>query len=177
MYKRQEPKQHRAAILVSGVTMGDGLAAQDLLAADWNVAADVYSVTSWTELARDGIECDREELRESTIRQPFVTGLLAQSSGPFVAASDYMRGVPEQIRAYVPGTYLTLGTDGFGFSDTRSAARRVFNVDAASIAVAVLVGLARDGKIDRSVAAAAAAKYQITEVSAAPKSTADPGLA
>ncbi|MCK0437887.1 pyruvate dehydrogenase (acetyl-transferring), homodimeric type [Gordonia alkaliphila] len=172
-----EPKQHRASILVSGVTMSDGLAAQEMLARDWDVAADVYSVTSWTEMARDGIACDREELRENIVRQPFVTGLLEQSSGPFIAASDYMRGVPEQIRAYVPGTYLTLGTDGFGFSDTRSAARRVFNVDAASIAVAVLVGLARDGKIDRSVAADAAVKYQITDVNAAPANTADPGVA
>ncbi|MCF8570862.1 pyruvate dehydrogenase (acetyl-transferring), homodimeric type [Gordonia sp. HY002] len=167
----------RAGILASGITMNDAIEAQRLLAADWNVAADVYSVTSWNELARDGIACDREELREGTVRTPYVTEVLSQRSGPFVAASDYMRGVQEQIRAYVPGTYLTLGADGFGFSDTRSAARRYFNIDAASIAVGVLVALARDGKIDRSVASDAATKYQITDPMAAPVSTADPGVA
>ncbi|MFT4086505.1 MAG: pyruvate dehydrogenase (acetyl-transferring), homodimeric type, partial [Gordonia sp. (in: high G+C Gram-positive bacteria)] len=173
----KEPGEHAANILVSGVTMGDGLRAQDLLAQDWNVAANVYSVTSWNELARDGIDADRDELREGTVRKSYITELLSQADGPFVAASDYMRGVPEQIRPYVPGTYVTLGADGFGFSDTRTAARRFFNIDAESIAVGVLVALARDGKIDRSVAADAAKKYQITDVSAAPVSLADPGSA
>ena len=88
-----------------------------------------------------------------------------------------MRGVQEQIRAYVPGTYLTLGTDGFGFSDTRPAARRVFNVDAESIVVATLVGLARDGNIPFTTAAEAAEKYQITDVHAAKVSYADTGSA
>ena len=175
--KGPEGKKYRAAILVSGVTMGDGLAAQDLLAEDWDVSADVWSVTSWNELARDGVEADKEELREGTVRTPYVTDLLGGSDGPFVAASDYQRGVQEQIRAYVPGTYYTLGTDGFGFSDTRPAARRVFNVDAQSIAVGVLVALARDGELDRSVATDAASKYRITDVSAAPEQTSDPGVA
>ncbi|MFT3715552.1 MAG: pyruvate dehydrogenase (acetyl-transferring), homodimeric type [Gordonia sp. (in: high G+C Gram-positive bacteria)] len=170
-------KKHKAAILVSGVTMGDGLAAQDLLAEDFDVSADVYSITSWNELARDGIDADKQELREGTVRTPYVTELLGRTDGPVVAASDYQRGVQEQIRAYVPGTYFTLGTDGFGFSDTRPAARRVFNVDAQSIAVGALVALARDGKIDRSVAADAAAKYRITDVAAAPAQTSDPGVA
>ena len=174
----QQPGEHRAAVLASGVTMGDALRAQDLLADDFGVAADVFSITSWNELAREGIDCDREELRHpETARTPFVTELLGQHEGPFIGVSDYQRGVQEQIRAYVPGTYLTLGTDGFGFSDTRPAARRFFNVDAESIAVGVLVALAREGKIDRSVAADAAKKYRITDVAAAPKQTSDPGLA
>lgn len=172
-----EALEHSAGILASGITMGDALEAQDMLARDWGVSADVYSVTSWTELAREGIACDVEELRGGTPRTPFVTEVLSQRPGPFVAASDYQRGVQEQIRAYVPGTYYTLGADGFGFSDTRPAARRVFNIDAASIAVGVLTALARDGAIDRTVAQDAAVKYQINDVSAAPKSTADPGLA
>ena len=91
---------------------------------------------------------------------------MADAAGPFVGVSDYMRGVQEQIRAYLPGTYLTLGTDGFGFSDTRPAARRFFNVDAESIVVAVLVALARDGHIDMSVAKQAADKYKIDDVEA-----------
>ncbi len=171
-------KKLHAAILVSGVTMGDALRAQDLLAEEWDVSADVYSITSWSELARDGIAADRDELRSpDTTRTPHLTGLLADVAGPTVAVTDYMRGVPEQVRAYVPGTYLTLGADGFGFSDTRPAARRFFNIDAESIAVGVLVGLARDGEVDRTVASEAAAKYAITDVAAAPEQTSDPGVA
>jgi pyruvate dehydrogenase E1 component len=94
-----------------------------------------------------------------------------------VAVSDWIRAVSEQIRPWVPGTYITLGTDGFGFSDTRPAARRYFNTDAESVVVAVLEGLARDGDIDQSVAVDAARRYQIDDVTAAPEQTSDPGVA
>ena len=100
-------------------------------------------------------------------RVPYVTQVLADASGPVVAVSDWMRAVPEQIRPWVPDTYVTLGTDGFGFSDTRPAARRYFNTDAESVVVAVLEALARDGEIDPSVAVAAAKQYQIDDVLAA----------
>ncbi|EGD55760.1 pyruvate dehydrogenase (acetyl-transferring), homodimeric type [Gordonia neofelifaecis] len=178
-YRRSEAQaSNYANILVSGVTMGDALRAQELLAEEWDVAADVYSVTSWSELARDGIAADRAELRNpGSSTRPYLTEVLQYAKGPFVGVSDYMRGVQEQIRAYVPGTYLTLGADGFGFSDTRPAARRYFNIDAESIVVGVLVALARDGKIDRTVAADAARKYQIDDVTAAPEQTSDPGVA
>ncbi len=106
-----------------------------------------------------------------------MTQALADAPGPVVAVSDWMRGVPEQIRPWVPGTYITLGTDGFGFSDTRPAARRYFNTDAESVVVAVLEGLARDGDIDASVAVEAARRYQIDDVLAAPEQTSDPGVA
>ena len=176
--KGADGKKFRASILVSGVTMGDALRAQDLLAQEWDTSADVYSVTSWSELARDGIAADREELRApGEARTSYLTELLGDAQGPTVGVSDYMRGVQEQVRAYIPGTYLTLGADGFGFSDTRPAARRFFNIDAESIAVGVLLGLARDGEIDRSVAAQAADKYEITDVNAAPEQTSDPGVA
>ena len=92
-----------------------------------------------------------------------------------IAVSDWMRAVPEQIRPWVPGTYVTLGTDGFGFSDTRPAARRYFNTDAESQVVAVLEALARDGEIDPSVPVAAARQYKIDDVQAAPEQTSDPG--
>jgi pyruvate dehydrogenase E1 component len=172
-----EGKEFPANILVSGITMPSALKAQELLADDWNVGANVYSVTSWGELARDGIDFERASLRDPAGErsQPYLTDTLADVAGPFVAATDYMRGVPELIRAWVPGTYLTLGTDGFGFSDTRPAARRFFNVDGESIAVGVLSALARDGHIDAKVAAEAAAKYEIDDVLAAPKQTSDPG--
>jgi pyruvate dehydrogenase E1 component len=108
---------------------------------------------------------------------PFVTELLGKTSGPVVAVSDWMRAVPEQIRQWVPGTYVTLGTDGFGFSDTRPAARRYFNTDAESVVVAVLEALARDGEIDPSVPIAAAKEYRIDDVMAAPEQTSDSGVA
>lgn len=111
------------------------------------------------------------------IGAPHVTAALADAAGPVVAVSDWMRAVPEQIRPWVPGTYITLGTDGFGFSDTRPAARRYFNTDAESVVVAVLEGLARDGEIDPSVAIAAAKQYKIDDVFAAAVSYVDTGSA
>ncbi|QBJ94962.1 pyruvate dehydrogenase (acetyl-transferring), homodimeric type [Rhodococcus sp. ABRD24] len=179
LFKRAENAGSRAQILVSGVTMPEGLRAQQLLADEWGVAADVWSVTSWGELRRDGIECEREALRSPGVDapEPYVTKALSQAQGPFVAASDWMRAVPDQIRQWVPGPYTTLGTDGFGFSDTRPAARRFFNVDAESITVAVLSALAKSGELDRSKAVEAAARYRIDDVLAAPVQTSDPGVA
>jgi len=159
--------------------MPEALRAADLLAKEWDVAADVWSVTSWGELNRDGVQIEKERLRhpERPAGTPFITKALADAAGPVIAVSDWMRGVPEQIRPWVPGTYITLGTDGFGFSDTRPAARRYFNTDAESVAVGVLEGLARDGNIEESVAVEAARKYKIDDVMAAPEQTSDPGVA
>jgi pyruvate dehydrogenase E1 component len=170
---------HPAQILASGVAMPSALKAAELLADEWDVAADVWSVTSWGELNRDGVEIEKQRLRhpDRPAGTPYITKTLAEAEGPVVAVSDWMRAVPEQIRPWVPGTYITLGTDGFGFSDTRPAARRYYNTDGESIAVAVLEGLARDGNIDRSVAVEAAKKYEIDNVLAAPEQTSDPGVA
>ncbi|MUM32719.1 pyruvate dehydrogenase (acetyl-transferring), homodimeric type, partial [Mycolicibacterium sp. CBMA 361] len=174
-----EKRSSTAQILASGVSMPAALRAADLLAANWDVAADVWSVTSWGELNRDGVAIDREALRhpERPAAVPYVTQQLANTTGPVVSVSDWMRAVPEQIRPWVPNTYVTLGTDGFGFSDTRPAARRFFNTDAESVVVAVLEALARDGEIDPSVAVAAAQQYRIDDVSAAEVSYADTGSA
>ena len=168
-----------AQILASGVAMPEALRAAEMLAERWDVAADVWSVTSWNELARDGVAVEKEILRhpERPAPTPYVTKALAPTAGPAVAVTDWMRAVPEQIRAWVPNTYVTLGTDGFGFSDTRPAARRYFNTDAESVVVAVLEALARDGAIDPSVAVAAAREYRIDDVMAAPEQTSDPGVA
>ncbi|HEU4363511.1 MAG TPA: pyruvate dehydrogenase (acetyl-transferring), homodimeric type [Mycobacterium sp.] len=173
-----EPRTHTAQILVSGVAMPEALRAAELLA-DWDVAADVWSVTSWGELNRDGIAVERASLRhpDRPRQLPYVTRALADAAGPVIAVSDWMRAVPEQIRPWVPGSYVTLGTDGFGFSDTRPAARRYFNTDAESQVVAVLAALARDGAIDPSVPVKAAAEYRIDDVLAAPEQTSDPGVA
>jgi pyruvate dehydrogenase E1 component len=174
-----EKRTHVAQILASGVGMPEAVRAADLLAEEWDVAADVWSVTSWGELNRDGVAIERERLRhpERPAGTPFITTALADAAGPVVAVSDWMRAVPEQIRPWVPGTYITLGTDGFGFSDTRPAARRYFNTDAESVVVGVLEGLARDGNIDESVAVEAARKYKIDDVMAAGVSYKDTGSA
>ena len=174
-----EKRNSTAQILASGISVPEALKAADLLAEKWDVAADVWSVTSWGELNRDGIEVEKQRLRHPDQPAPtaYVTTALADATGPVVAVSDWMRAVPEQIRPWVPGTYLTLGTDGFGFSDTRPAARRFFNTDAESVVVAVLEALARDGEIDPSVAIAAAREYRIDDVQAAEVSYADTGSA
>ena len=177
--KATEKRSSAAQILASGVSMPAALRAADLLAQRWDVAADVWSVTSWNELHRDGLAVEKGMLRhpERTAGVPVVTELLGKTAGPVVAVSDWIRAVPEQIRPWVPNTYMTLGTDGFGFSDTRPAARRYFNTDAESVVVAVLEALARDGDIDPSVAVAAAREYRIDDVMAAPAQTSDPGVA
>jgi pyruvate dehydrogenase E1 component len=174
-----EARSSTAQILASGVAMPEALRAADLLAAHWDVAADVWSVTSWGELNRDGVAIEKARLRhpDRLAALPYITEALADAAGPVVAVSDWMRAVPEQIRAWVPGSYTTLGTDGFGFSDTRPAARRYFNTDAESVAVAVLEALARDGDIDPSVAVAAAREYRIDDVMAAAAQTSDSGSA
>ncbi|OBI07262.1 pyruvate dehydrogenase (acetyl-transferring), homodimeric type [Mycolicibacter heraklionensis] len=174
-----EPRSNTAQILASGVAVPEALRAADMLAADWDVAADVWSVTSWGELNRDGLAIERERLRhpDRSVAVPYVTQALADATGPVVAVSDWMRAVPEQIRPWVPGNYVTLGTDGFGFSDTRPAARRYFNTDAESVVVAVLAALGRDGVIDSSVAVTAATQYRIDDVLAAPEQTSDSGVA
>lgn len=97
------------------------------------------------------------------MEEPFATTQLKKASGPYIAVSDFATDLQEQIRAYVPGDYTTLGADGFGFSDTRPAARRYFNIDAESVTVAALNGLVRAGKLDASVAADAAKKYNLTD--------------
>jgi pyruvate dehydrogenase E1 component len=154
----------RARILASGVAMRQALAAASLLASDWGVAAEVWSATSWTELRRDAMACESYNLLhpyQGDGRVPYVTSALSAGSGPVVAVSDWMRAVPDQIARWVPGPYTSLGTDGFGFSDTRPAARRFFHVDAESITLAVLASLARSGSVDASLPAQAIAKYKL----------------
>jgi pyruvate dehydrogenase E1 component len=158
-----DPPAAAAQLLASGVALPWALRAQQLLAADWGVAADVWSATSWTELRRDALDCETHNMLHPAEppRVPYVTTALSDSPGPVVAVSDWMRAVPDQIARWVPGPYTSLGTDGFGFSDTRPAARRYFHVDAESITLAVLTELARSGEVDRSLPAAAISKYKL----------------
>jgi pyruvate dehydrogenase E1 component len=159
-----------AQLLASGVGLPWALKAQQLLADDWGVAADVWSATSWTELRRDAVECEEHNLLHPADepRVPYVTSALAATSGPVVAVSDYMRAVPDLISRWVPTDYTSLGTDGYGMSDTRHALRRHFHIDAESIVVATLRLLARRGEVPTSAPADAAVKYAIDDVSAAP---------
>jgi pyruvate dehydrogenase E1 component len=160
----------RAQILASGSSMSWALKAQQLLAQDWGVAADVWSATSWLELRRDAVAAEEHNLLHpgEPAQEPYVTRVLRDAPGPVVAVSDFMRAVPDLISRWVPGDYVSLGTDGFGLSDTRHALRRHFNVDAESIVVATLRQLARAGQVPANVPAEAAAKYAIEDVGAAP---------
>jgi pyruvate dehydrogenase E1 component len=133
------------------------------------VHADVWSVTSWTELRRDGLAVDRHNLLEPTGEQrtAYVTQRLSGRPGPVVAVSDYMRALQDLIRSWVPTDYATLGTDGWGMSDTRGALRRHFLVDAQSIVVRTLASLVERGEMARETVAEAITRYQLTDPAAA----------
>jgi pyruvate dehydrogenase E1 component len=155
-------------LLASGVGVPWVLEAQELLKSDWGVVADVWSVTSWGELRRDAMACDETAFLhpDQEQRVPFVTQKLQFAPGPVVAVSDYMRAVQDQIAPWVPQDFISLGADGFGFSDTRAAARRYFHIDGPSVAVRALQMLAKRGEIDPSVPRDAAAKYRLLDVTA-----------
>ena len=158
----------RVQLLASGVGVPWALEAQQLLREDWGVVADVWSVTSWGELRRDGLAADEQAFLhpEQEPRVPYVTQRLQDAPGPVVAVSDYMRQVQDQIGPWVPGDFASLGADGFGFSDTRPAARRFFHIDGPSVAVRALQMLAKRGEIDPSVAREAAERYRLLDVTA-----------
>jgi pyruvate dehydrogenase E1 component len=155
-------------LLASGVAVPWALEAQALLARDWGVSADVWSVTSWTELRRDGLAADQHNFLNpyNEPQVPYVTKKLQDARGPFVAVTDFMHAVPDQIRQFVPGDFSTLGADSFGFSDTRAAARRFFKIDGPSMVVRTLEALAKRGEIDRLVIGAAIDKYRLHDVNA-----------
>ena len=158
----------RAQLLASGVGVPWALEAQQLLHDDWGIVADVWSVTSWNELRRDGLACDEQAFLhpDQEQRVPWVTRQLQDRPGPVIATSDYMRAVQDQILNWVPGEFHSLGADGFGFSDTRAAARRYFHIDGPSMVVKTLQVLAKNGEVDASWPAQAAEKYRLLDVSA-----------
>ncbi len=158
----------RAQILVSGVAVPWGLEAQELLKKDFGVVADVWSVTSWTELRREGLELERKSFDEpfTDHGKSWVEQKLEGAPGPVVASSDYTTTLPDMIRQWVPGDYSVLGADEFGFSDTRAAARRYFKIDGPSIAVRVLQRLAAAGEVPEEWATRAAQQYKIQDVTA-----------
>ncbi|GAA1937864.1 pyruvate dehydrogenase (acetyl-transferring), homodimeric type [Nocardioides marmoribigeumensis] len=142
--------------------------AAELLLEDWGVRAATWSATSWNELAREAIATEEHNFLhpDQEARTPYVTEVLSGHDGPVVAVSDFMTAVPNQIAKWVPEDFHVLGADGFGFADTRPAARRFFHIDAQSVAVAALTALAQAGEIEQSVVVKAFEKYRIDDPTA-----------
>jgi pyruvate dehydrogenase E1 component len=156
-------KRPRVQLLGSGTILREVIAAADLLAADFGVAADIWSAPSFNELRREGLRTERWNRLHPTSkpRQSYVETCLAGQSGPVVAATDYIKAYADQIRPFVPARYSVLGTDGFGRSDYRRALRSFFEVDRYHVAVAALHSLAQEGTVAAKVVADAIAKYGI----------------
>jgi pyruvate dehydrogenase E1 component len=164
-----EGAERKVSLLGSGAILREVLAGAELLREDWGVASDVWSVTSFTELKRDGMACERRTRLHPTgePEAPYVADCLA-GARHVVASTDYIRTFAEQIRPWVGGRYTVLGTDGYGRSDWRVALRRFFEVDRHHVAVAALASLAEDGTVERSAVAEAIAKYEIETEGDAP---------
>jgi len=158
----------RVQLLASGVAVPWAIEAQQLLKGDFGVVADVWSVTSWNNLRRDAMEAEEQTFLhpEQGRRTPYITQCLADAPGPVVATTDYTRQVPDQIAQWVPGDYASLGADGFGFSDTRAAARRFFHIDGPSMTVRALQMLVERGEVPEDWPAKAAEKYDLLNVNA-----------
>jgi pyruvate dehydrogenase E1 component len=172
LYRFQPAEKGKAKVQLfgSGPILNEALRAQQILADKYGVAADVWSVTSYNELRRDAMRVERwNRLHPDQPRQtPYLTQALQKAEGPIVAATDYMKVVPDQIAPWLPGRMETLGTDGFGRSDNREYLRRHFEVNAESIAAAALSRLARDGKFDVQKAKAAFAELGLDPEKADP---------
>ena len=151
-------------LMGSGAILSEVIAAAALLERDFGVSADIWSVTSFSELRRDGLEAERwNRLHPAQApRASYVAQCLAGEDGPAIAATDYMKIVPDQIRPFVGDRrFVTLGTDGFGRSDTREALRAFFEVDRHHVALAALKALADDGVVDAELPARALSLYGI----------------
>jgi pyruvate dehydrogenase E1 component len=162
-FKEGEKGQHTAHVLASGTIIMEALKAQELLAEDWDVRADVWSAPGWNRLLRDGVEVEAHNRThpDDEPKVPHVTRVLEDTEGPYVAVSDWMRATPFQIADWIPGPYAVLGTDGFGRSDTREALRRFHRIDASSITYCVLAELVKLDQLDRSVLTKAIERYDL----------------
>ncbi len=164
----------RAQVLSSGSGMLSAMRAQELLAEDFGIGVDLWSATSWNELARDALACEQRALLhpDEPARVPYVTQVLTGAPGPVLAVSDWMCAVPDQIARWVPADWSSLGTDGYGRSDTRAALRRHFHTDAPSVVVAVLEALARRGEVEGSVVKEAIERYALHDEQAVDRGSA-----
>jgi pyruvate dehydrogenase E1 component len=158
----------KVQLLGSGVSVPWVQEAAMILGSEWGVSADVWSVTSWTELRRDGLAALKHNFLhpDEQARIPYVTTKLGDAQGPIIATTDYVSEVPDQIRQFLPNAFATLGADDHGFSDTRAAARRYFHIDVHSVVVRALQELAASGEVDVSAPKEAAERYQLLDVNA-----------
>jgi len=164
-------KQHKAHLFGSGPMIHSALEAQDILAERYDVSADVWSATNYKQLRTDGLRVQRWNMFHPTEppRKSYVETELEKEKGVFVAVSDFMKIVPEQIAPWVPGGLTTLGTDGFGRSDTRERLRRFFEVDAECTVIAALHALAQKGRVPRETVAKAIKDLGIDPEKAVPQ--------
>jgi len=155
--------ENKVQLFGSGTILREVIEAAELLKNDWKVSADVWSITSYNELAREAVDCERYNMLNPTrkAKVPYITQQLQGCKGPVIASSDYIRSVSNQVRQYVPATYTVLGTDGFGRSDTRKNLRRHFEVNSHYVTVAALKTLADEGQIDAKIVNEAIRKYGI----------------
>jgi len=163
LFQKGGKKKKRVQLMGSGAILREVIAAAELLDADWGVDADIWSATSFTELAREARDCDRWSRLHPTeaARVPYVAECLEGQQGPVIAATDYIQAYAEQIRKWVPGRYEVLGTDGFGRSDTRAQLRKHFEVNRYYVVVAALKALADEGTLPADKVAEAIAQYAI----------------
>ncbi|NBQ40352.1 MAG: pyruvate dehydrogenase (acetyl-transferring), homodimeric type, partial [Alphaproteobacteria bacterium] len=165
MYKfsQSKAKGPKVQLMGSGVILREVIAAAELLEKDWGVSADVWSVTSFTELRREGLDTERWNMLnpDKKAKQSYVEECLSKTEGPVIASTDYMKSFGDQIRNFVPGRFVSLGTDGYGRSDSREALRSFFEVDRYYVVLAALKALADEGKLPASKAAEAIKKYKI----------------
>ena len=167
MYRFSQDKakkgEHKVQLFGSGTILREVIEAAELLKKDWKISADVWSITSYNELAREAVDCERWNMLNPSKkpRVPYITKQLEKCDGPVIASSDYIRTVSNQVRQYVPATYTVLGTDGFGRSDTRKNLRRHFEVNSHYVTVAALKTLADEGIIPTSKVSDAIKKYGI----------------
>jgi len=152
-----EGKRHKAQVFGSGPILGEALRAQEILADRYDVSADIWSATNYKQLRTDALACRRWNMLHpvESAKKSYIETVLEQEQGPFIAVSDHLKAVPDQIASWVPGGLTTLGTDGFGRSDTREALRRFFEIDAECTVIATLYALAQRGAIDKQVVAQA----------------------
>ncbi len=162
-FSKSKAKGEKVQLMGSGVILREVIAAAELLEKDWGISADVWSVPSFTELRREGLECDRWNMLnpEKTQKVSYIASCLKDARGPVVASTDYMKSFAEQIQRFVPNKFVALGTDGFGRSDSREALRDFFEVNRYYVVVAALKALSDEGKFPVAKVAEAVKKYSL----------------
>jgi len=155
--------KHRVRLLGGGTILREVIEAAKMLETEWKIGAEIFSVTSFNELARDGLDVERWNMLHPNDepKQPYITQILGNDDAPVVSSTDYMKTYSDQVREYVPATFTALGTDGFGRSDTREKLREFFEVDRRYVTIAALHSLAKDGKMDSVTVAKAVQQYGI----------------